>query len=267
MSEQLYSIGRISELTGVSIQALRHYDSIGLIKPVYINENTGYRYYSYNQIQTVDRIKYLKKMGFSLNEIEMALKSGQVEDLIKVLDLKERKLFEEKERIQANIETIQWYRQYYNYLMENKFPNVPYKRHIEKRYALAVPCYDDGPIRASGPLRLGKAKNKQEFRDEDYLRQNGFILDLKALLSYEIRPKHYYIYLKNKPKVTDEYVVEFPEGEYLCFRGRLLVGDYDVSYIKSLYENKDIPELVIADEYEDNLKSFTHCVYELQILI
>ena len=62
MGEQLYSIGNVSKLTGISVQALRHYDSIDLVKPSYINEQTGYRYYSYNQLHIVDRIKYLRKL-------------------------------------------------------------------------------------------------------------------------------------------------------------------------------------------------------------
>lgn len=267
MGEQLYSIGNVSKLTGISVQALRHYDSIDLVKPSYINEQTGYRYYSYNQLHIVDRIKYLRKLGFSLGEIEKALKSGRTEDLLICLESKENELSKEMERLRENIETIQWYKEYYNYLIKNDFSGIPYKRKLSARYVLAVDCYENEPVRASGPLRLAKAKNTNEFREEDYLRQNGYILDFEALISHKVKPKKYFVYLKHKPRAVSEYVMEFPEGEYLCFRGRLLINDYDTSYIKNLFEDRKTPAFAIADEYEDNLKSFTHCVYEIQIRI
>ena len=42
-----FSIGEISELTGLSNHALRYYDKIHLVTPAIVNEQTGYRYYSY----------------------------------------------------------------------------------------------------------------------------------------------------------------------------------------------------------------------------
>ena len=45
-----FSIGEVSKMTGLTINALRHYDKIGLCKPTYVNEETNYRYYHANQL-------------------------------------------------------------------------------------------------------------------------------------------------------------------------------------------------------------------------
>ncbi|MFD1176457.1 MerR family DNA-binding transcriptional regulator [Paenibacillus puldeungensis] len=40
-----FSIGETAKINNVSIQALRHYDKIGLLTPAFVNEESGYRYY------------------------------------------------------------------------------------------------------------------------------------------------------------------------------------------------------------------------------
>ena len=43
MKEQLLSIGKMAEINGVSIPTLRLYDKNGLLKPAYIDPESGYR--------------------------------------------------------------------------------------------------------------------------------------------------------------------------------------------------------------------------------
>jgi DNA-binding transcriptional MerR regulator len=60
------SIGMMAELNQVSVQTLRHYDSIGLLEPEYTDADTGYRYYNIKQSARLDMIQYLKNMGMPL---------------------------------------------------------------------------------------------------------------------------------------------------------------------------------------------------------
>lgn len=55
---------------------LRHYDEIGLLKPAEINDRTGYRMYSSEQIPLLNKIRYLRSSGFQLGEIAEILKCG-----------------------------------------------------------------------------------------------------------------------------------------------------------------------------------------------
>ena len=48
--DQMFTIGKMASLTGISVQALRYYDKLGLLRPTYVNPTTGYRYYSYNHL-------------------------------------------------------------------------------------------------------------------------------------------------------------------------------------------------------------------------
>lgn len=64
-----FSIGEMSKLHNISVQTLRYYEKLGLLKPAYINKTTGYRYYSIEQFIILDLIKHCKLMGLSLEEI------------------------------------------------------------------------------------------------------------------------------------------------------------------------------------------------------
>ncbi len=70
----MLKIGDFSKLSRISIRMLRHYDLIGLLVPESIDDFTGYRYYSENQLPLASRIAALKEMGFSLNMIDRILK-------------------------------------------------------------------------------------------------------------------------------------------------------------------------------------------------
>ena len=47
------SIGQMGRLNNLSVQTLRHYEKVGILKPSYINEDTGYRYYSMKLLITI----------------------------------------------------------------------------------------------------------------------------------------------------------------------------------------------------------------------
>ena len=55
----MLSIGDFSKICNVSTKTLRYYAEIGLILPNEINNETGYRYYSIEQLETMLFIKRL----------------------------------------------------------------------------------------------------------------------------------------------------------------------------------------------------------------
>lgn len=66
-------IGEFAKVCGTKISVLRHYDKLGLLRPVYIDRFTEYRYYDSTQIAVFERISELKAVGFSLSEIRRML--------------------------------------------------------------------------------------------------------------------------------------------------------------------------------------------------
>ena len=68
--KNLFSIGEVSKYQNISKQTLIFYDKIGLFRPAYVDPENGYRYYSAGQIDYLDTILIMKKIGFSLSEIK-----------------------------------------------------------------------------------------------------------------------------------------------------------------------------------------------------
>jgi DNA-binding transcriptional MerR regulator len=65
----MFRIGEFSKLSRVSVKALRFYGEVGLLKPTYIDRDTGYRYYSAELLPRLNRILAFKELGFSIEEI------------------------------------------------------------------------------------------------------------------------------------------------------------------------------------------------------
>ena len=65
----MLKIGEFSQLGQVSVRTLRLYDELGLLRPVYINPDSEYRYYSIEQLPTLHRIVALKELGLPLGQI------------------------------------------------------------------------------------------------------------------------------------------------------------------------------------------------------
>lgn len=92
----MYKIGEFSAIGKVSVRMLRHYDQMGLLKPIDIDIDSGYRSYSIEQLPKLNRIIFLKELGFSLQEIKEYLeKDMSVEEMKSMLFLKRREIEDE----------------------------------------------------------------------------------------------------------------------------------------------------------------------------
>ncbi|HWS32378.1 MAG TPA: MerR family transcriptional regulator, partial [Actinoplanes sp.] len=65
-------IGDVARRSGVSARMLRHYDSIGLVRPTG-RTTSGYREYSSDDIRRIFHIESLRSLGLSLKEAGRAL--------------------------------------------------------------------------------------------------------------------------------------------------------------------------------------------------
>lgn len=79
----MFKISDFSRFTRVSVKMLRHYDELGLLKPVSIDSQSGYRYYSSDQLPRLNRIIALKDLGFRLEQIGKLLDENLSPDEIR----------------------------------------------------------------------------------------------------------------------------------------------------------------------------------------
>ncbi len=76
----MLSIGEFSNICKVSPKTLRYYAEIGLLEPIEVNPENGYRYYSIEQLEKMLFINRLKAYSFSLDEIKTISQSKKMQD-------------------------------------------------------------------------------------------------------------------------------------------------------------------------------------------
>lgn len=96
----LLPIGRFSQLTRLSKKALRFYDEAGLLRPVLVDNASGYRYYSLSQVNDAEEIRQLRELGISLEVIRAVLQASTPEERRILLQ-------QEQQRLQSQIITYQ----------------------------------------------------------------------------------------------------------------------------------------------------------------
>ena len=103
----MFRIGEFSQMAQVTIRTLRHYDELGLLKPVHIDRFTDYRYYTIEQLPQLNRILALKDLGFSLEQIARSLKDDvSPEQLRGMLRMKQAELEQQVEKEQMRLARV-----------------------------------------------------------------------------------------------------------------------------------------------------------------
>ncbi|WMI80008.1 MerR family transcriptional regulator [Anaerotignum sp. MB30-C6] len=104
----MLKIGDFSKLSRISIRMLRYYDERGLLMPNTIDDFTGYRYYTEDQLQIASRIVALKDMGFALSVIAEILKSyDNPQSLAKFLAVKQAEVQAEVEETSRRLRLLE----------------------------------------------------------------------------------------------------------------------------------------------------------------
>lgn len=246
-----YSIGETASLLGVTMQTLRYYDKIGLLKPAHIDEEKGYWYYSFSQFPIIGRIKYLRNRGLSPEEIKVDI---------------------------SRLESNQGSADCFTFMNQENQEERACKIHPDRRYAIAIE-HKPGEVPLSNMKRnLAEAKGSPPHRNLKYLRQYACLVDFDELVNHSdclrtqtCRPLKYFVYLQEKPDFYTPNLLELPAGEYLCYRAKILSPEWDATVLatilKGFFADQSKPELVIVNEPDENPSESSEAVYEIQILL
>src|ERR1700722_12329923 len=101
---QLFSIGEFSQISGLSVKALRFYDEKGLLKPAHVDPATDYRYYDAACAERARVIARLRELQFSLGDIARIL--AECSDEADLLDAMQRQQRTITERMRADRKVV-----------------------------------------------------------------------------------------------------------------------------------------------------------------
>ena len=98
-------IKEFAKLCGVSVRTLHYYDEIGLLKPAFVDEQNGYRFYDEKSLERIQEILFYRELDFSLKSISEILSSPDY-DKQKALKEQRKLLMLKKQRLQRIIDAL-----------------------------------------------------------------------------------------------------------------------------------------------------------------
>lgn len=262
--KEYYKIGEIASLYGIGPDSLRYYEEIGILKPK--RDDNGYRMYNIGDIRTLNILRELRSIGFSMGEIKEHLADFNLQktlDLfqaeIEAIDKKTAELTTLRNQLSERIEEIYLHRQ----TSPNAVPEIQYLS-PRKILRLSENVYRDDD------LDFVIKKLQKQYEDQLYIIGNGDIGSTIPL--HEIEKKHYGHFTSVFYTTEDDDFDEvLPGGEYLCLtvKGSYRVlpdawsslFDYMTSY--GLTADGDPMELYVIDNHDTNDES--EFITQLQI--
>jgi DNA-binding transcriptional MerR regulator len=245
VNNSLLSIKDFSTLVGIKQSTLRYYDEIGLFAPLQRGEN-GYRFYSPQQITTINCIKLLYSLDMPIKEISKVLKTRTPESILKLL-------MGEEQRVDEEIKILNKARSIINMFKNNIFTGTI----VDETSISLVPMYEQSII--IGP------ENEFDSPDTYY---DAFVAfcemseKLRIDLTYPIGGYFPSMeYFKERPAQPKHFFSLDPTGG-----AKKKAGRYLVAYTRGFYgQPGDIAERLYIYAKENNM-SFTGPVYNIFLI-
>jgi len=250
-----FTIGEMSKLHNVPVKTLRYYDDIGLFKPIEIDEGNGYRYYSTEQFEQLNTIKYLKFLGFSLKEIQKHLETRDVGFFLDLLK-KQKQITDQTIK---RLETIS--NQFANRIKEIEqslrieILEEPMLRRIPARTFISI--NEQICSEPEWELALRKLENLVNGNPSLFIGKVGFTVAKTNLVKRNFDEYSSVFILREEPVEENELIKHFSEGNYACiyYRGNRSKSKQYYDKLLRFIDEKDYEiagdsiERMIVDQY------------------
>ena len=154
-SKALLTIGELSKATGVGIKSLKYYESIGILKPDYINPDNLYRYFSLKQAYWIEIIQMSVMFDIPLKTLRKYLDAKGNIDFRAVLSLGKKEIQHKIAELNACLSFIEHVEADMDLMDFYKDSNEQYTLSLNEKHFLVEPIKID-----PSDLELKKAYQK-----------------------------------------------------------------------------------------------------------
>ncbi|MFK4784784.1 MerR family DNA-binding transcriptional regulator [Fusobacterium sp. MFO224] len=260
-NKNFLSIGQVANLKGISVKSLRYYEKLGILIPKYINEETGYRYYTIEQMIIVDLIInciYLDIPLKNFHNYYMEDKFLNVKKLLKDgIEIANKK----KAKLDKTLKDLNYLANHLKTTEKIKKHKGSYESFYQKRFFIT--CEWSGDIynlKEFIKKITDLYKQCEKFNLESKFNQGIMVINKKNIIK-----KLVFLEISKNTKNIENLIV-IPEGNFNCE-----IFDYDkLPVIQSKYLEKLIPStqgIFIFRELYDNYVDYNPTPLEVQFYI
>jgi effector-binding domain-containing protein len=206
------SIGDISKLFNISIKTLRYYDKIELFKPIEVNKDNGYRYYSIEQFEQLNTINYLKFLGIPLKDIKNYLEVRNLDHFIDILECQKDIYMKKIEQLKIIINRFDNQIKEIEESKKIKTEQVIIKQ-IEKRKIISL----NEKIKCNSELEISlrKLENIANISSSIMIGRVGLTIDINNIKK-GVFNNYNSIFILLEEDLNNSYVKTLPKSQYAC---------------------------------------------------
>lgn len=244
-----FTVSEFAKLRNININSLRYYEKIGVLKPARVDKNSGYRYYTADQLVLLDAIILCINAGIPLKDLTGYIENGGLFQNKELFETSKRVALERIREIETGLEKIEYTLRYFEANQEYSDRTDLYERYIIER-AFAVMEYDGGlsDIKkietASAELYSYAQQNRLSpvFPAGLILRFNGE--QVKARIFFEIVSRN----------ISDSCIIKISEGQFMCRQLDMTPQTNLLEAIRSDFEITDGTEIIVSNMFQDRFQ-------------
>lgn len=207
----LFTIGQFAALHGINKKTLMWYDEIGLFKPFSVDEENGYRYYSYYQSSLLETILMLRDMRVPVCEIQAFVSNRSASGMMQTLQTQITEIDCGIDRLKETRRRLEEYRQEMEALLNEDLARICIVQSEARRLA-TVEILPGQPFEEQIEKMI--AKTKRYGLPRMYRASYGSMLPVESLYAGEF--DRYAMLFMDAPHVRPGRCVhKKPQGSYI----------------------------------------------------
>jgi len=270
VKKELLSIGEMAKYTNVGIQALRYYERKNILKPAYIDPDTGYRYYALEQATSIDVISTCVELDIPLKEL---VDLFDTEDFILLQEFFERN----KKAAQKKLIAIKAMLILADKAINRMNVNKPYElgqiytREIPEKLYHMKPCGQSLENANLKKLLIDFAEetkvNLAKYFNSENINESMVLLEYGFLRKHSLTESQYFTFSEVPKILENEKTINIPAKTY-HFRKDKCRNIENANHIFKQYIGNSENYLVVeVEELISGKAKINEPIYELRLVI
>ena len=267
---ELLSVGEMARLTGVGRRALYYYERKNILKPVYIDPDTGYRYYSFSQSIFAGMIRNLVEFDIPLKTFSDVVETDDIAVFKSFLEQSIESMERKSKLLQAAIQGFEQVLQKMEFGKQNEIGQIYRKKFEEKSYYTKQ--YGQIISERLEPVILEMTQelfgeNASRLSDIDDFDDIIPAPDVGYICQYSPKGINYYGFCEIAKHFTHKNAIIIPAGTYFTRQDESSQIENTREIFKEQLEGRDTFMVVETEELFLSETKVSQLTYELRLIV